>query len=188
MNPSDVTIAVFDNHLSADAAVKALTDGGFPMTSLSVVGQGYHTEEKVVGFYNVGNRIAFWGSRGAFWGGLWGFFLGGVFLSTPLVGPIVVVGYLVAAVISGLEGAAVVGGLGALGAALFSLGAPKDTAIKYEEAVKADRFFVMAHGSAEDMARAKSVLAARNPSSLETHQVSHLELDALAEAKLHVNV
>lgn len=34
------------------------------MTSLSVVGKGYHSEEQVVGFYNAGDRIKFWGTRG----------------------------------------------------------------------------------------------------------------------------
>jgi hypothetical protein len=48
------------------------------MKNLSVVGKGYHTEEKVIGFYNVGDRVKFWGSRGAFWGGLWG-------LTNPLI-------------------------------------------------------------------------------------------------------
>jgi hypothetical protein len=42
------------------------------MKHLSVVGKGYHSEEKVVGFYNIGDRIKFWGTRGAFWGGFWG--------------------------------------------------------------------------------------------------------------------
>jgi hypothetical protein len=37
------------------------------MKHLSVVGKGYHTEEKVVGSYKIGNRIKFWGKRGAFW-------------------------------------------------------------------------------------------------------------------------
>jgi hypothetical protein len=31
--------------------VKRLTDAGFDMKTLSVVGKGYHTNEKVVGFY-----------------------------------------------------------------------------------------------------------------------------------------
>jgi len=32
--------------------------------------------ERVVGFYNLANRLTLWGSRGAFWGGLWVFFSG----------------------------------------------------------------------------------------------------------------
>lgn len=62
-----------------------------------------------------------------------------------------------------------VGGLSALGAALYSAGVPKDSVIQYETALKADSFLVMAHGTAEEVARAKTILGAANPSSLEVH-------------------
>ena len=62
-----------------------------------------------------------------------------------------------------------VGGMSALGAALYGIGVPKDSVIQYEMAVKADRFLVMAHGTAEEMARAKTVLGTANPSRLDVH-------------------
>ena len=139
------------------------------MKNLSVVGKGYHTDEKVVGFYTAGDRIKFWGTRGAFWGGLWGLFFGGLFLTIPVVGHVVVLGYLATIAIAGIENAVVVGGLSALGAALYSAGVPKDSVIQYETALKADSFLVMAHGTAEEMARAKTILGDANPSSLEVH-------------------
>lgn len=58
-------IAVFADHNAAEAAVKKLTAAGFEMKGLSVVGKGYQTDEKVVGFYNAGDRIKFWGKRAA---------------------------------------------------------------------------------------------------------------------------
>ena len=36
----------------------------------------YHSEENVVGFYNAGDRMMYWGKTGAFWGGLWGLLFG----------------------------------------------------------------------------------------------------------------
>jgi hypothetical protein len=169
MDATDAVVAVFADHQAAEAAVKKLTAGGFEMKNLSVVGKGYHTEEKVVGFYNIGDRIKFWGKRGAFWGGLWGLFFGGLFMTVPLVGHVVVLGYLSAMVISALESAVMVGGLSALGAALYGIGIPKDSVIQYEAAVKADGFLVMAHGTAEEMARAKAILGTANPSRLDFH-------------------
>ena len=74
---TDSVIAVFADHPAAETAVKKLTAAGFEMKKLSVVGKGYQTDEKVVGFYNAGDRVKFWGKRGAFWGGLWGFSLAG---------------------------------------------------------------------------------------------------------------
>jgi hypothetical protein len=169
MDTTDSIVAIFTDHQSADAAIKKLTEAGFDMKHLSVVGKGYHTEEKVVGFYNIGDRIRFWGSRGAFWGGLWGFFLGGLFLTIPVVGHVVVLGYLAAAAFSAIETAVVAGGLSALGAALYSIGIPKNSVVQYETAIKADGFLVMVHGNAEEMAHAEAVLGTSNPSSLVVH-------------------
>ena len=163
----DSVIAVFADHPAAEAAVKKLTSAGFEMKNLSVVGKGYHTDEKVVGFYNTGDRVKFWGTRGVFWGGLWGLFFGGLFMAIPVVGHVVVLGYLATIAIAGLENAAIVGGLSALGAALYSIGVPKDSVIQYETAVKADGFLVMAHGSPEEMARAKTILNEAKPSQLD---------------------
>jgi len=139
------------------------------MNNISVVGKGYHTEENVVGFYNIGDRVKFWGGRGAFWGGLWGLFFGGLFITVPVVGHVIVLGYLAAAAISAVEGAAVVGGLSALGAALYSIGIPKDSVIEYETALKADNFLVMAHGTAAEIGRAKAILDTTTPSRLYVH-------------------
>jgi hypothetical protein len=169
MDANDAVIAVFPDHHVAEAAVKQLTAAGFAMNKLSVVGKGYHSEEKVVGFYNVGDRIKFWGTRGAFWGGLWGMFFGGIFLTIPIIGHVIVLGYIASMAIAAGESALVVGGLSALGAALYGIGVPKDSVIQYEAALKADCFLVMAHGTAAEMARAKAILGTGNPSRLEVH-------------------
>src|ERR1700688_884078 len=124
---NDAVIAVFADRDGAEAAVKKLAGNGFDMKQISVVGKGYHSEDKVVGFYNVGDRIKFWGRRGAFWGGLWGLFFGGLFVTIPILGHAIVLGYLASAMISAVEGAVVVGGLSSLSAALFSIGIPKDS-------------------------------------------------------------
>jgi hypothetical protein len=169
MTPTNTVIAVFADHAGADAAIKTLASSGVDIKNLSVIGKGYHTEETASGFYNIGDRMKFWGSRGAFWGGLWGLFFGGVFLTIPIVGHVVVLGYLAAAVISAVEGAVVVGGLSAISAALFSVGIPKDSVVRYETAVKADSFLVLAHGTAEEMARAQSLLRAAGPLSVDAY-------------------
>ena len=168
----DVAIAVYPDHPAAEAAIKKLTAEGFAMKSLSLVGKGYHTDEKVMGFYNVGDRVKFWGSRGAFWGGFWGLFFGGLFLTIPVVGHVVILGYLAAAAISAIEGAVVVGGLSALGAALYSIGVPKDSMVQYETSLKADDFLVMAHGSQAEVARARAVLGTTNPLRLDVHSAA----------------
>ncbi len=163
-------VAVFARHQDAEAAVRKLASSGFDMTHFSIVGQGFHSEEKVIGFYNMGDRIKFWGKNGAFWGGLWSLFFGGIFLTIPMVGPVMVLGHLAAMVVAAVEGALLVGGLSALGAALFSIGIPEDSVIEYEQAVKTDGFLVVAHGSADEMARSKTILQASNPTRIDLHE------------------
>ena len=139
------------------------------MKHLSLIGKGCHTEETVAGFYNVGDRVRFWGSRGAFWGAMWGLFFGGLFLTIPVVGHVTVLGYLAAAAIYDVEGAVVVGGLSAIGAAIASIGIPKNSVMHYETAIKADDFLVMAHGSQNEVEQARGILATTQPKQLEIH-------------------
>lgn len=166
----DAVVAIYANHRDAEDAVRKLAGGGFDMTHFSIVGQGFHSDEKVVGFYNIGDRIKFWGKNGAFWGGIWSLFFGGIFLTIPAIGPIMVLGHLATMVVAAVEGAVLVGGLSALGAALFSIGIPKDSVIQYEQTVKTDGYLVVAHGSADEMARAKTVLASSNPTRIDLHE------------------
>ena len=177
MEKVDTVVAVFVDHQTTEAAVKKLAEAGIDMKRLSVVGKGYDTDEKDGGFYSTGVRIKFWGELGAFWGGLFGW-LGGIFLTIPVVGHVIVLGSFAAIVIAVIEsaiegaigGALVAGGLSALGAALYSIGIPEDSAIAYEADVKSNRFLVMAHGSAEQLERARAVLKEFNPSRLDLHE------------------
>ncbi len=67
-------------------------------------------------------------------------------------------------------GAVAVGGLSAIGAALYSIGIPKDSIVKYEVALKADKFVLVAHGTAEEVERGRQILATTHPSSLDVHK------------------
>jgi ethanolamine utilization microcompartment shell protein EutL len=71
--------------------------------------------------------------------------------------------------ISVVENAVLVGGLSALGAAIYSVGVPKDSVLQYETALKADNFLVMAHGSPAEAAHAKAILGTTKASSVESY-------------------
>jgi hypothetical protein len=152
--------------------VKELQRSGIDMKKLSIVGKDYHTEEQVVGYYNTGDRMKYWGKLGAFWGGLWGMLFGAAFFAIPGLGPVLVAGPLVAWIVGALEGAVVVGGMGALGAGLYSIGIPKDSVVKYETAIKSDKFIVLAHGTADEVARAKDIMQATHPVEVALHVVA----------------
>ena len=134
------------------------------------MGKDYHTEEHVIGYYNAGDRMKVWGKLGAFWGGLWGMLFGSAFFLIPGIGPIMVFGPLVGWIVAALEGAVVVGGLSALGAGLYSIGMPKDSIVKYETALKSDKFLVIAHGTADEVDKAKSILKTTGAAEITTHE------------------
>src|SRR5271155_2004937 len=169
MTDTNAVVAVYDVHSAAEDAVKQLQKSGFDMKKLSIVGKDLITDEQVTGYYTVGDRMKHWGKLGAFWGGLWGVLFGAAFFWVPGIGPVLVGGPLVAWIVAALEGAAVVGGLSAIGAGLYSLGIPKDSIVEYESAVKAGNFVVVAHGTADEAAKAKSILSTWKPSSVTDH-------------------
>lgn len=171
MPDTDAVVAIYNTHTEAEEAVKELQRSGFDMTQLSIVGKDYHTEDHVVGYYTTGDRMKAWGRMGAFWGGLWGLLLGAAFFAIPGIGPVVVAGPLVSWIVGALEGAVVVGGLSALGAGLASIGIPRDSILKYETALKADKFLLIAHGTPEQVDRAKSIL--ERTSTAEAATVHH---------------
>ena len=176
MSESNSVVAIYETHSQAEEAVKELQRAGFNMKKMSIVGKDYHTDEHVVGYYNTGDRMKYWGKMGAFWGGIWGMLFGAAFFVIPGLGPILVAGPLVAWIIGALEGAVVVGGLSALGAGLYSIGIPKDSVVKYETALKSDKFLLLAHGTASEVAKARDILQTTRPVEVNVHTAERQQL------------
>src|SRR5580692_4442777 len=172
MNESNSVIAVYNSHTEAEQAVSKLGAASFDIKKVSIIGKDYHSEENVVGYYTTGDRMKSWGGIGAFWGGIWGLLVGAGFFLIPGVGPVLVAGPFLAALVGALESAAVVGGVSALVAGLVSLGIPRDSAIKYEADIKADKFVLAVHGTGEELERAHAILATTSPTSIEKHEAT----------------
>jgi hypothetical protein len=172
MSEQNVVIAVYSSHVGAEEAVKNLQRAGMDMHNLSIVGKGTHTDEHVVGYYNTGDRMRYWGKTGAFWGGFWGLLFGSAFFAIPGLGPVLVAGPLVAWIVGALEGAAVVGGLSAVGAGLYSMGIPKDSVVQYELAIQTDKYLLMVHGTAAEVAKAKAIIDGTQPVNVTMHSTA----------------
>ena len=160
---TNAAVSICNSHQEAEAAIQTLKKFGFDVKKLSLIGKGYHSEEHPVGFYSTGDKIRAWGSTGAFWGSIWGILMAPAVFLLPPLGMVAMAGPIVSVVISALEGAVLVGGLSAVGAALSQLGVSKEQVIVYETALKADKYVLMVHGSDDEVARAKSILAGTQP-------------------------
>ena len=167
---TDIAVAVYDLHTQAETAVKALQRAGFDMKRISIIGRDYHTEEHVVGFLNAGDRAKVLGKLGAFWGGLMGVLFGSALMFVPVVGHVIILGPLAAIVFGGLQGAVLVGGASALVGALMAVGIPKDSVLRYETALKADKFMLVVHGDAQEINRAHELLKTSGVVSFDHHR------------------
>jgi hydrogenase maturation factor len=178
MNNNNCVVAVYKLHTEAEAAINELNKSGFDMKKLSIIGRDYHTDEHVIGYYNTGDRMKYWGKLGAFWGGFWGLLFGSAFFLVPGVGPLLFAGPIVTYIVGALEGAVIVGGLSALGAGLYSLGIPKNSIIQYETAVKSGKYVLIAHGSDMETIHAREILKHTDHDSLAEHQPKRISNEA----------
>ena len=176
-NQRDAVVAVYGTHVAAEEAVKQLQRAGIDMRTLSIVGKDSNTDEHVVGYYNTGDRMKYWGKQGAFWGGFWGLLFGSAFFSIPNIGPVLAAGPVVAWIVSAMEGAALVGGVSAVGAGLYSIGIPKKSILQYETSLKAGKFMLVVHGTPEEVSRANTILHHSGATETQLHVA-----DAPAEA------
>lgn len=163
------TIGVFDTQVQAEAAVRELKKGGFPMNKVSIVAKGLQKTEDVQGFISTGDVVKSSAGTGVWVGGLFGLLVGAAFVWVPGFGPLVVAGPLTAALIAGVEGAvAGAAGAGVLGA-LFSPFVAKKHILKYQEHLNADRYLVVAHGTAAEADKAREILNQSGPVEVDIH-------------------
>ena len=71
MNKNNSIVAIYPSHTAAEAAVKELQQAGFDMKKLSIGGD-YRAKENIVGRYNAGDRVRYWGRLVTFWCGFFG--------------------------------------------------------------------------------------------------------------------
>jgi hypothetical protein len=115
--------------------------------------------------------MMFWGKRGAFWGIFWGMLFGSALIFVRGVGHLIVLGPLVGWIVGALREGAVIGGLTALGAGLYSIGIPQDSILKYEMAIKADQFVSSSHTAPQTTwPRQSGILEKTGPISVDQHR------------------
>lgn len=161
MPAENATVAVCDNPADADRALRELREAGLEPWSVSVAARPDARQKRVSCYYQAGAGMRCCGDAGAFWNGVWAVLPGCAILEIPGLGGLLVAGRLAEWVVAGLENAAIFNGLSALGAALYSIGIPKEAIAAYEAALAEAKYLVIAHGPAGEVARAKRLLRAQ---------------------------
>lgn len=166
------SVGVYETLAQAEAAVRKLDQGRFPITQVSIVAQNLQTEKEVHGFITAGDVAKQGAGTGAWFGGLFGLLMGGAFLVVPGFGPLVVAGSLAAALLGSVEGAVFGAAGGGVLGALVGWGVSKEHVVKYEDHVKGGKYLLVAHGNAEEVSRAHDILRASSVSELDRYDGS----------------
>jgi len=169
MTQESSVVGVYPHLDVAEEAVRQLGQGGFPIQHVSVIAKDLGSEKKIHG-YVTSCDVAKSSARGGAWvGGIFGLLVGAAFLWVPGVGPLVVAGSLTSALLGGLEGAVAGAAVSGVLGWLVSLGISKQHILKYEESVKAGKYLVIAHGSADEVKKARQILEGTRPMELNLH-------------------
>lgn len=162
-------VALFDDPAAAHAAAIALAADGFPLDRVALVARDHTTEEHVLGLASAADGLAFWGRRGALWGDVARTLRGAALFLLPDIGHVLVFGPLGGWMMRALGGAAVPGGVSALGAGLAWIGVPVQTLPRHDADVRDGRCLLVVTGAVHELARAHEVLRGQMPVELRDH-------------------
>ena len=162
-------VGVYKSMDDAEKAVHALEKAKYPIQQISIVAKDIATEKKVHGYVTACDVSKAGAQTGAWVGGIFGLLVGAAFMFVPGVGPVIVAGSFASALLGGVEGAVAGAALGGILSGLAAWGISKQQILKYEEVVKAGKFLVIAHGSADDVKKAQQILSGTGASELTTH-------------------
>ena len=180
MNRPDIAVAEFSSHDQADRAVRALGRAGFDLARISLVGEGFHSEERVLGYASAGDTAARFGRVGLLLGAVSGVLVGATLTVMPLFGNVVAVGWYSASIAGGIEGGLLGGMVGALVGALSAVGLGHHPVLRYRRNLGADHYKLFLNGSGRESLRAHYVLADADITCMAPRQAPGIEPDMAA--------
>ncbi|MBY0525648.1 MAG: permease [Gemmataceae bacterium] len=167
--PEQSVVAVYPTMAKAEAAVEALSAGGFPIDKVSIIAQNLQSEKVVHGFVTAKDTSKAGAQAGAWLGGIFGLLAGAAFVWVPGIGPLIVAGPLAAALLGGLEGALGGAALGGVLGGIAGIGISQEHILKYEERVRGGKYLLVAHGEPADVAKAHGILKDTGADEMAVH-------------------
>lgn len=157
--PLSTTVAVYTSRVAAEEAIRTLATDGFPLAQLSIIGKDFQSSERPLGFVDAASVASEGAAIGGATGGLVGLMLASALLVVPGIGPVIVGGQLIAALIGGVEGALAGAALGGLAGVLIGYGISREHVLRFETEIRAGRFLVVFRGGGDEAERASALLA-----------------------------
>ncbi|MET0945307.1 MAG: hypothetical protein ABWY22_07855 [Flavobacterium sp.] len=135
MENQQLFVANYKSLQQAEDAIKKLKKSGYDITRLSIIGKDCYTEQNVLGYFNIYDKMEKWSTTGLFAIGLCGLLFGLLFIFNLTANlpyfriPII---YACVAVLLGAT------------LPLIGMGFSKDKTIKYKTEVKARKYVLLA--------------------------------------------
>jgi hypothetical protein len=177
MLPLNSIIVIYETQRDAETGVRDLQLVGFDLRKVSVLGREHESLEHVVGYYNTGGRMKYWGARGAFWNELWRLLAGAACFIIPGIGRVLIAGPLTVWVVGALRDP-ILEDISAVGAGLQAINIPKASVRRYESAIRMHKLLLIAHGSTQEVLKSRDVLRASRPEEIDLHFVDESEQHA----------
>ncbi|VXD22802.1 conserved membrane hypothetical protein [Planktothrix serta PCC 8927] len=171
-------VGMFPNRRSAESALYALRDSGFPMDHVSVITRDDLQDSEIAGAdvkdsvseHRTANHVdnkaeegaAVGITTGGVLGGLTGLLVGLGTLAIPGIGPIMLAGATATTLATTLAGTAIGAATGGLLGALIGLGIPEEDAKIYNERIGRGEYLIIVDGNESEIAHAHQILQTHN--------------------------
>jgi hypothetical protein len=163
-------VAICNTRTEGESAIREIQNSGIDMMRLSFLGRDYRAKDKLIGRYQSGDHTRYWENLSAFGDGVWGLLSGIALFHIPETGPFLAGGPVASAIIGALEGSPTVRGLSAIGSGLHIIGIPRDSILKYERAIKGDKYLIIAQGVEEEITAIKAIIKDNGAVEFDLHQ------------------
>jgi hypothetical protein len=163
-------VAIYNTRADGEAAIREIHASGIDMMRLSFLGRDYRARDKLIGRYQSSDHTRYWENLSAFGDGVWGLLSSIALFHIPETGPFLAGGPVAGAIIGALEGAPVLRGLSAVGSGLHIIGMPRDNVLKYERAIKGDKYLIIAQGVEEEITAIKAIIMNTDAVEFDLHQ------------------
>jgi hypothetical protein len=154
MKNQKLFIAHYQTQHHAEDAIKTLKKNGYDITKLSIIGMDCYTEQNVLGYHNIYDRMEKWSVTGLFAICLSGLIFGTLlffnlivrlpYLRIPIIAACVII--LILSIIP-----------------LMTLAISKNTSIKYHTQIKARKFMLCANETAAEIDKMRVLLQIHIP-------------------------
>ena len=165
-----IFVAIYNTCDNGEVAIREMQNSGIDITRLSFLGRDYRAKDKLVGRYQSSDHTRYWENLSAFGDGVWGLLSSIALFHIPETGPFLAGGPVAGAIIGALEGTPAINGLNAVGSGLHIIGIPRDSILKYERAINADKYLIIAQGIEEEITKIKAIIKNTDAVEFDLHQ------------------